>query len=178
MSPKNGGAGVFLVKSDRDIKLVIMDAKKSTISRTELWANIREIVSDHGTEFTSNAILAWSKDHRVEWHYIAPGKPMQNGYVESFNGRMRDELLNESLFFSLDHPRLQSFRRGIVQCVAVDTGQLRQIGDFDQTISIDDGAISKTNFHHLKPPPILCSKLDCRPSSLGLSAENRNERLC
>ena len=38
------------------------------------------IVSDHGTEFTSNAILAWSKDHRVEWHYIAPGKPMQNGY--------------------------------------------------------------------------------------------------
>lgn len=61
------------------------------------------IVSDHGTEFTSNAILAWSKDHRVEWHYIAPGKPMQNGYVESFNGRMRDELLNESLFFGLDH---------------------------------------------------------------------------
>ena len=63
------------------------------------------IVSDHDTEFTSNAILAWSKDHRVEWHYIAPGKPMQNGYVESFSGRMRDELLNESLFFGLDHAR-------------------------------------------------------------------------
>ena len=63
------------------------------------------IVSDHGTEFTSNAILAWSKDHRVEWHYIAPGKPMQNGYIESFNGRMRDELLNESLFFGLAHAR-------------------------------------------------------------------------
>jgi transposase InsO family protein len=63
------------------------------------------IVSDHGTEFTSNAILAWAIDHRVEWHYIAPGKPMQNGYVESFNGRMRDELLNESLFLDLDHAR-------------------------------------------------------------------------
>jgi putative transposase len=63
------------------------------------------IVSDHGTEFTSNAILAWSKDHQVDWHYIAPGKPMQNGYVESFNGRMRDELLNESLFFGLNHAR-------------------------------------------------------------------------
>jgi putative transposase len=63
------------------------------------------IVSDHGTEFTSNAILAWSKDHRMEWHYIEPGKPTQNGYVESFNGRMRDELLNESLFFGLDHAR-------------------------------------------------------------------------
>ncbi|ASP83142.1 IS3 family transposase [Sinorhizobium meliloti] len=62
------------------------------------------IVSDNGTELTSNAILAWSKDHK-EWHYIAPGRPMQNGYVESFNGRMRDELLNESLFFGLDHAR-------------------------------------------------------------------------
>ena len=58
----------------------------------------RMIVSDNGTEFTSNEILRWSKEHQVEWHYIAPGKPMQNGYIESFNGRMRDELLNESLF--------------------------------------------------------------------------------
>ncbi|GCA52273.1 integrase core domain protein [Sinorhizobium sp. KGO-5] len=57
------------------------------------------IVSDDGAEFTSNAILAWSKEHKVEWRYIAPGKPMQNGYIESFNGRMRDE----SLFFGLDH---------------------------------------------------------------------------
>lgn len=63
------------------------------------------IVSDNGTEFTSNAILRWSKEHQVEWHYIAPGKPMQNGYIESFNGRMRDELLNESLFLDLDQAR-------------------------------------------------------------------------
>jgi len=63
------------------------------------------IVSDNGTEFTSNAILAWAKDHRVEWHYIAPGRPMQNGYIESFNGRMRDELLNESLFVDLAQAR-------------------------------------------------------------------------
>jgi transposase InsO family protein len=63
------------------------------------------IVSDNGTEFTSNAILGWAKDKRVEWHYIAPGRPMQNGYIESFNGRMRDELLNESLFMDLDQAR-------------------------------------------------------------------------
>ena len=63
------------------------------------------IVSDNGTEFTSNAILGWAKEQRVEWHYIAPGKPMQNGYIESFNGRMRDELLNESLFMDLDQAR-------------------------------------------------------------------------
>ena len=64
------------------------------------------IVSDHGTEFTSNAILSWAGEQRVEWHYIAPGKPMQNGYIESFNGRMRDELLNETLFLDLDQARL------------------------------------------------------------------------
>ena len=61
------------------------------------------IVSDNGTEFTSNAMLGWAKDHGVDWHYIAPGRPMQNGYIESFNGRMRDELLNESLFIDLRH---------------------------------------------------------------------------
>ena len=63
------------------------------------------IVSDNGTEFTSNAILAWSAGHAIDWHYIAPGKPTQNGYVDSFNGRMRDELLNESLFLGLADAR-------------------------------------------------------------------------
>ena len=63
------------------------------------------IVSDHGTEFTSNAMLAWAQTSRVEWHFIAPGKPMQNGICEAFNGRMRDELLNETIFYDLDHAR-------------------------------------------------------------------------
>jgi transposase InsO family protein len=63
------------------------------------------IVSDNGTEFTSNAMLSWSEEHRIAWHFIAPGKPMQNGFCESFNGRMRDELLNETLFLGLDHAR-------------------------------------------------------------------------
>lgn len=63
------------------------------------------MVSDHGTEFTCNAMLAWCKDSHVDWHFIAPGKPMQNGFVESFNGRMRDELLNETLFLDLDYAR-------------------------------------------------------------------------
>tara|TARA_R110002012_G_scaffold137042_3_gene291529 strand:+ start:61448 stop:62248 length:801 start_codon:yes stop_codon:yes gene_type:complete len=63
------------------------------------------VVSDNGTELTSNAILKWQEDHRVEWHYIALGKPMQNGFVESFNGRLRDECLNEQLFANLRHAR-------------------------------------------------------------------------
>ena len=63
------------------------------------------IVSDNGTELTSMAILRWSQLTRIEWHYITPGKPQQNAFVESFNGRLRDELLNETLFSSLDHAR-------------------------------------------------------------------------
>jgi putative transposase len=71
------------------------------------------IVSDNGTELTSNAILKWSDETGVGWHYIAPGKPQQNGFVESFNGRLRDELLNETLFRSLPHARavLEAWRR-------------------------------------------------------------------
>ena len=63
------------------------------------------VVSDNGTELTSMAILRWSQESRIEWHYIAPGKPQQNAFVESFNGRLRDELLNETLFTSLGHVR-------------------------------------------------------------------------
>jgi len=62
-------------------------------------------VSDNGTELTSMAILRWSQETGVEWHYIAPGKPQQNAFIESFNGRLRDELLNETLFRSLAHAR-------------------------------------------------------------------------
>ena len=59
------------------------------------------LVSDNGTELTSHAILAWQQDRGVAWHYIAPGKPMQNAFVESLIGRLRDECLNEHLFKSL-----------------------------------------------------------------------------
>jgi len=64
------------------------------------------VVSDNGSELTSNAILTWADQSRVAWHYIAPGKPMQNAFIESFNGRLRDELLNETLFTSLAQARV------------------------------------------------------------------------
>lgn len=63
------------------------------------------MVSNNGTELTSSAILKWQEDRRVEWHYIAPGKPMQNGFVESYNGGLRDECRNEHLFANLRHAR-------------------------------------------------------------------------
>jgi putative transposase len=62
-------------------------------------------VSDNGPELTSMAILRWTQETGVEWHYIAPGKPTQNAFIESFNGRLRDELLNETIFTSLAQAR-------------------------------------------------------------------------
>ena len=63
------------------------------------------IVSDNGTEFTSSAVLAFTQAAKLDWRYIAPGKPTQNAFAESFQGRMRDECLNEHLFFSMNHAR-------------------------------------------------------------------------
>jgi len=70
-----------------------------------LYGKPAEIVSDNGTEFTSKAILKWQGDTGVDWRYIQPGKPPQNASVESFNGRLREELLNEELFGSLADAR-------------------------------------------------------------------------
>lgn len=63
------------------------------------------MVSDNGAELTSTAVLRWCQERGVDWHYIAPGKPTQNAFIESFNGRLRDECLNETLFRSLGHAR-------------------------------------------------------------------------
>jgi putative transposase len=77
------------------------------LSRIIAWRGKPEaILSDNGTELTSNAILAWAGARGVEWRYIQPGKPQQNAFAESFNARLRDELLNETLFRSLPHARL------------------------------------------------------------------------
>ena len=71
------------------------------------------IVSDNGTELTSNAILSWADETGVGWHYIAPGKPQQNGFIESFNGRLRDELLDGEIFYTLREAQIviESWRR-------------------------------------------------------------------
>jgi len=60
----------------------------------------QEVVSDNGTELTSGAVLRWATG-RLAWHYIEPGKPVQNAFVESFNSKLRDECLNEHVFLSL-----------------------------------------------------------------------------
>jgi len=63
------------------------------------------IVVDNGTEFTSKAVDHWAWSRGVDLHFIRPGRPVENCYIESFNGRLRDECLNQSWFETLDDAR-------------------------------------------------------------------------
>jgi putative transposase len=78
------------------------------LDRIVFWrGRPQTIVSDNGTELTSMAILKWSQATKVAWHYIAPGKPTQNAFIEAFNARLRDECLNETIFTSLAQARAE-----------------------------------------------------------------------
>jgi putative transposase len=65
----------------------------------------RQIRSDNGPEFISKAVEQWAHKNNVDWHFIEPGKPIENAYVESFNARFRDECLNENWFLGLTDAR-------------------------------------------------------------------------
>jgi putative transposase len=93
------------------------------------------VVSDNGTELTSGAVLRWTTG-RLAWHYIEPGKPVQNAFVESFNGRLRDECLNEHVFFSLAEARQ------IIESWRYDYNHLRPHGSL--------GALTPNEFAVLK----------------------------
>ena len=78
----------------------------------ELRGRPASVLTDNGPEFAGVALERWTHDHRVQHRFIAPGKPSQNAYIESFNGKLRDECLNEHEFLNLGHARdlLESFR--------------------------------------------------------------------
>ena len=65
----------------------------------------KAVRTDQGPEFTSRAFMAWAQSHGVQHILIEPGRPMQNGYIESFNARLRDEFLNEHWFETLHQAR-------------------------------------------------------------------------
>ena len=65
----------------------------------------KKVVMDNGPEFTSKTMFLWSEDRNVGLHFIEPGKPSQNPFVESFNGKFRDECLNENWFYGLEDAR-------------------------------------------------------------------------
>ncbi len=79
---------------------VVRELERLSLER----ATPKIIVSDNGTELTSVAVLKWATA-RVGWHYIQPGKPVQNAFIESFNSRLRDECLNEHVFATLAEAR-------------------------------------------------------------------------
>lgn len=93
------------------------------------------IVSDNGTELTSCAVLRWATG-RLDWHYIEPGKPVQNAFIESFNSRLRDECLNEHVFLTLAEAR------ATIDAWRQDYNHLRPHGSL--------GALTPTEFAMLK----------------------------
>ena len=80
----------------------VLDMFEEIISE---WGKPEVILSDNGTEFTSNKVTRWQKEATICWEYIEPGKPYQNGNIESFNGKLRDECLNENWFLSLEEAK-------------------------------------------------------------------------
>ncbi len=90
------------------------------------------IVSESGTELSSIAILRWCSGRRIEGHRIARGKPMQNGFIESLNGRLRDGLFNETMFRNLAHART------MIAAWAVDHNTERPHSALDYQTPADD----------------------------------------
>lgn len=76
------------------------------LDRIALTRGLPEVITvDNGPEFISKAMDAWAYEKRVKLHFIQPGKPTQNAYIESFNGKFRDECLDEHIFLSLEDAR-------------------------------------------------------------------------
>jgi putative transposase len=73
----------------------------------------QQIVIDHGPEFGGKVLDQWAYENGVQLRFITPGKPAENGYIESFNGRLRDECLNENWFVNLAQARqkIEEWRR-------------------------------------------------------------------
>jgi putative transposase len=87
----------------------------------------KAIVSDNGTEFTSGAFLAWAEKRGIELRFIQPGKPNQNAFVESFNGKFRLEFLNAHWFSTLEDARRE------IEAWRVDYNDVRPHSSLDQT---------------------------------------------
>jgi putative transposase len=93
----------FRIEVDTSINGVRVVRALGEISQN---AGLPEIILvDNGPEFISKALDAWAYQRGIKLAFIRPGKPVENAYIESFNGRFRDECLNENWFMSLDHAR-------------------------------------------------------------------------
>jgi putative transposase len=100
------------------------------------------VVSDNGTELTSGAVLRWATG-KLAWHYIEPGKPVQNAFIESFNSKLRDECLNEHVFLTLAEAR------EIIEAWRHDYNHLRPHGSLGALTPIEFAALKE---HSMQPP--------------------------
>ncbi len=96
----------------RECPAIVVDTSVSGQRVTRVLEELAEvtglpqvIVMDNGPEFTSKAMLGWARQRGVKLHFIDPGKPTQNAYIESFNGKFRDECLNGQWFNNLQEAR-------------------------------------------------------------------------
>jgi len=93
----------FRIEVDTSINGVRVARVLTEIAKVEGLPEV--IVIDNGPEFVSNALDAWAYERGIKLTFIRPGKPVENAYIESFNGRFRDECLNENWFLTLEHAR-------------------------------------------------------------------------
>lgn len=108
----------------------------------ELRGKPESILSDNGPEFTSQVILEWAEERKIHHRYIQPGKPSQNGFIESFNGKLRDECLNENLFLSVTHAR------SILEDFIVDYNEVRPHSSIDEMTPSE----YRRSFDRARPP--------------------------
>ena len=116
-----------------------------------------QIVIDHGTEFTSKAMDQWAYEHKVKLHFITPGRPMENGYIESFHGKFREECLNEHWFLTLDDARetIESWRIDYNQVRPHSSLSYRTPQEFRDAMGCAD-VESKQRFPHPHSPDYGC----------------------
>ena len=107
----------FRIEVDTSINGMRVARVLSEIGQIEGLPEI--IINDNGPEFISNAMDNWAYQRGVKLTFIRPGKPVENAYIESFNGRLRDECLNENWFLTLEHAR------GIIERWRVDYNTVR-----------------------------------------------------
>lgn len=98
--------------------LNIIDEYNALFNLFILRAIPEHIRSDNGSEFTAGAVRKWLSNIGVRTLYIEPGSPWENGYIESFNGKMRDELLDREIFTTLNEAKVFAYT-SVSLCVAI-----------------------------------------------------------
>ncbi len=118
------------------------------------------IVMDNGPEFAGKALDAWAYRRGVKLHFIRPGKPVENVYIESFNGKFRDECLNEHWFVGLDHARQ------IVEAWRQDYNDVRPHSALDNETPAAFARPARTGLHS-PPAPFAPSGENANPGELS-----------